>query len=261
MATDPGVFGSPEQVRAQLKSIGMRGEIDTTPGLTHSGRLVGSDDPEATGWDYLEAHLREDGFVGFRCMSPTQAEVVRAWGKVRGGLHEWAVMLGEASELRPAAAAVLRRPLPDGYRDLGGEQMHSDERLSEMQDLMAGAGVAPVARASLRGDVFPSVCVGVSGPAGGLAAVANAAMHSNRFSAWSDTAWIGLVAVRPEHRGLGLGARASAAAVLSALDRLGAKRAMAFVADDNAASRAMLMRAGLEQSPLRTIAVGKRFTR
>lgn len=261
IGADAGAFGSPEQMRLQLKSISMRQEIEATPGLSHSGRIVGSDDPEAIGWDYFEAHLKEDGFVGFRCMSPMQAKAVRTWGAPRGSLHEWAVMLGAAQELRAAAVPVMQRPLPDGYRDLPAEEMADDKRLAQMQALVVDAGIAPVARASLRGDVFPSVCVGLSGPNGRLAAVASAAIHGNRFSPWRDTAWIGLVAVGTESRGLGLGARVSAAAVIAAMEKLRAARALAFVADNNVPSQAMLRRVGLQRTTLRTIVVGKRFTR
>jgi len=261
MGADAGTYGTPEQVRHQLKSIDMRAEIDATPGLSHSGRLVGTDDPEAIGWDYLERHLKEDGFVGFRCMSPVQAEAVRVWGATRGSIHEWTVMLGEAETLRSSAKSTMQRELPEGYRDVSAREMANDARLTEMQALISAAGIAPVARASLRGDVFPSVCLGVSGPDGSLVAVSSAAIHANRFSPWHDTAWIGLVAVSPECRGLGLGARASAAAALAAVEKLGAARAIAFVADDNASSRAMLLRIGMQPSPLRTIVVGRRFTR
>lgn len=261
MAADPGTYGTPDQVRLQIKSLRMREEIDVTPGLSHTGRLIGSDDPDAVGWNVLEAHLKEDGFVGFRAMPPVQAEAVRLWGKTRGGIHEWAVLLGDAETLRAAAMPIMQRTLAEGCRDVSPEEMASDTRLTQMQTLMEGAGVAPLARTSLRGDIFPSACRGISGPDGMLVAVSNAAMQFNRFSRWHDTAWIGLVAVASEFRGLGLGARATAAAALAAVEVLGAARAMAFVADDNAPSRAMLLGIGMQPSPYRSIAVGQRFTR
>ena len=144
---------------------------------------------------------------------------------------------------------------------MGPEEMAADASLSQMQAILVDAGIAPLARVSLRGDIFPSACVGVSGPDGSLVAVANVAMNSNGFSDWQDTAWIGLVAVASGCRGLGLGARVSAAAALAGTEKLGARRAMAFVADDNAPSRAMLLRIGLQFTTLRTIVVGHRLTR
>ncbi|MCT8328619.1 GNAT family N-acetyltransferase [Albidovulum sediminis] len=261
MTADAGTFGSPEQVRLQYKSIDMREQIESTPGLCHTGRLVGSDDPSALGWDFFEEHLKEDGFVGFRCLLPERAHAVRVWGAKLGGIHEWAVMLGTSEDLRASATAIGQRPLSSGFRDVGPEEMAADASLSQMQALLVDAGIAPLARASLRGDIYPSACVGVSGPDGSLVAVANVAMPFNRFSEWQDAAWIGLVAVAPGCRGLGLGARVSAAAALAGLEKLGARRAMAFVADDNAPSRAMLLRIGLQVSTLRSIIVGHRPTR
>jgi len=170
-------------------------------------------------------------------------------------------MLGEAEDLRAVTSPIMRGALSEGFRDVGAEEMATDLRLSQMQALLVDTGIAPLARASLRGDIFPSVCVGISDVDGRLVAVANAAMRFNRFSAWHDSAWIGLVAVASECRNLRLGVRVTAAAVLAGVEKIGAQRAMAFVAEDNATSRAMLLRVGLQQSPFRSIAVGHRFTR
>ena len=72
-------------------------------------------------------------------------------------------------------------------------------------------------------------------------------MTHNRHSPFYKSAWVGLIAVDPEHRGLGLGKLVDAICNLAAVTELEAASTMEFVAQDNAPSRAMLESCGLRQ--------------
>lgn len=70
-------------------------------------------------------------------------------------------------------------------------------------------------------------------------------MTHNRHSPFSGAAWVGLIAVDPTLRGMGLGKQVDAICNLAAVDELGASATMEFVARDNIPSRAMLEGCGL----------------
>ena len=59
-------FGTSGQQALQRKVDDLAGQCRTTPGAVNAGRMFGTDDIEAFGWDAVFAHLDDDGFFTFR---------------------------------------------------------------------------------------------------------------------------------------------------------------------------------------------------
>jgi GNAT superfamily N-acetyltransferase len=167
-------------------------------------------------------------------------------------LHLWDMFMADAEQVRAACGAIVAEGLPEGV----SHQPHgtlSAQDLHEMQAFLDSHGVSPLSKPALAGTLFPARTVVLRGPEGGIVATGFACMTHNAHSWLAGVAWVGLIAVDPAMRGLGLGKTADALANLAAVDELGATGVVEFVATDNAASRAVLSACGLSQVPDRTV--------
>ncbi|MBL6430522.1 MAG: hypothetical protein HPM95_02055 [Alphaproteobacteria bacterium] len=72
-----GYSGTDSQKTLQARAEASAGEIAATPGLCQAGRTMGCDDPDALGWQRIEALLQRDGICGFRLITSDQAERLR----------------------------------------------------------------------------------------------------------------------------------------------------------------------------------------
>ena len=98
----------------------------------------------------------------------------------------------------------------------------------------------------LSGQTGPATLAVLADPAdGSIAATAFSYFPYNRHSPHHATAWAGLVAVRDDMRGRGVGIRVNALALRQAVGDLGADRVQEFARTTNVASCRMIERCGL----------------
>jgi GNAT superfamily N-acetyltransferase len=258
--------GTEQQVALRRKLDSSVGWLITTPGACHGGRFFGTDDPELLGWDTIFDHLAEDGLFGFRLLATEDLPQIEARLSERGfRIDYWNVFSAKANTVREALRA-LDLSLPEGYRLIDAETLTYEDTIREAQAFMAGNGVAPMSVAMLSGKHGPCVFIAITGPDGGIVATAFSYFPHNVHSPHDDTAWGGLVAVDPEHRGKGLGVIANALALRGMIEEKGARAVYELVAEGNEPSRRMVERCGLSldtsvKSGLAMAEDAERFTR
>lgn len=253
-----GYFGTDEHQRLQRKSDGLMEWIMQTPGACVTGRHMASDDFEALGWQTIRQHLAEDGAFGFRWVTPDKQSVMReALADTGASIFDWNGFIGEADDLIRSCAPLLELDLPDGFQILRAQ----GETLAQMQEFLAGYGITPLSTALMGGELCPALSNVITDGTGRIVAAGFSGMLQNRFSQLADCAWMGLIAVDPECRGLGLGARITASVIMDSLSEMGAKRVVGFAAPDNTASIAMLNRVGLTPCPEKSCVAAMSETR
>lgn len=250
---DDPFFGD-EMMRAlQAARDGEVAQMRTRPGAVVHGRVLSSDDPDAFGWDNLREGLRREGVVQIRGGTPEV--ILRAEHELAAFApkqHFWDIFAADAEAVRAACGRIVAGGLPDGITRQPDDEIDASV-LHEMQGFLTEHGVAPFSKPALAGDLIPARPVILRMADGAIAATGYAALVHNDHSWLSGMAFVGLIAVDPAARGLGLGKMADAIANLIAVDELGAAGAAEFVAADNAASRAVLRACGLEQVPGRMV--------
>jgi RimJ/RimL family protein N-acetyltransferase len=129
---------------------------------------------------------------------------------------------------------------------------------------MASNGIAPFSGSMLVGEFGPATTVIILDGRGEVAAAAHGYFPHNSHSLHNESAWGGLVAVSPDHRGSGLGKYVNAKMVANCISILGARSVHEFVAATNIPSRKMVEASGLRLDPTLTsgiaVAGGERFT-
>lgn len=224
-----------------------------TPGAVIHARALTTDDPEAFGWDRLRDGMRREGNVSIRGASPeTVLKAEHELAAFAPKLHVWDLFLADAEAIRAACGPIVAAGLPEGVTRQPDDEI-DDHALHEMQVFLDAHGISPFSRTALSGALFPAKAVILRKADGEIAATAFSALTHNSHSWLAGIAWVGLIAVDPSLRGLGLGKTVDAIANLAAVDELGAAGATEFVAADNAASRAMLRACGLAHVPDRMV--------
>lgn len=114
------------------------------------------------------------------------------------------------------------------------------------QAFMAECGVAPYPTQVLSGGLCPAAFAVLSKPEdGSIVATAFSYFPYNRHSTYKRSAWAGLVAVRKDMRGRGLGAFVNALVLKKAVEEMGAERVQEFARTSNIASCRMIEHCGL----------------
>ena len=253
-----GYFGTDEHQRLQRKSDGLMEWIMQTPGACVTGRHMASDDFEALGWQTIRQHLAEDGAFGFRWITPDKQSVMRAaLADTGASIFDWYGFSGEADDLTTRCSPLLARGLPDGFKTARAQ----GDTLIQMQKFLAEHGIIPLSTALMGGELCPALSNVIQDKSGRIVAAGFSGMLQNRFSQLADCAWMGLIAVDPECRGLGLGARITASVIIDSLSEMGAQRVVGFAAPDNGASIAMLKRVGLTPRPEKSCVAAMTETR
>lgn len=259
MAADISPYFGTGQVRAlqQARDAEVPAFRDQ-PGAVIHARTFSSDDPDALGWDRLRDVFLREGRVTLRGVGPEQLEQAR---DVLGGLHPvehaWDLFMADAEDLCRACEPIAEVPVPQGLR-LTPHADLTDALVRDVQAFLAEHGVSPFSVNALTGRLFPARLCVLRHDDGGIAAASFAAMTHNAHSPFHGVAWVGLVAVDPVLRGLGLGKWIDAVGNLAAVNELGARATMEFVDRDNAASRAMLESCGLGQVADRSVVMFSR---
>ena len=230
--------------KARDHEVAVLGDV---PGAVVHARVFSSDDPEAFGWSRLKEIMDREGVLTLRGVDKEMIE--RGRRELAGfspNLHFWDVFTADAETIRTVCRPIADQELPAGVERVADAAL-SPGMVRDVQQFLADQGVSPFSADALLGRLFPARLVVLARGNGRIAAAGFSAMTHNRFSPFRDFAWVGLIGVDPDLRGLGLGKQVDAICNLAAVEDLGAAATMEFVAQDNAPSRAMLRSCGLEQ--------------
>ncbi|QIE43878.1 GNAT family N-acetyltransferase (plasmid) [Rhodobacteraceae bacterium SC52] len=248
-------FGGPKIRALQEARDKQVGELSDLPGAVIHGRVFSSDDPDALGWSRIREVMAEEGMVSLRGVdNATLSRACEELAEFEPVVHRWDMFMADVHSLRAACVPNASAPLAEGLFHTPKSEMTSD-LVHEVQHFLSEQGVSPFSKDALMGRLFPARLLVLQHSDGRIAAAGFAAMTHNRHSPFFNVAWVGLIAVDPELRGLGLGKQVDAMSNLVALDELGASATMEFVAQDNAPSRAMLESCGLRNVEGKTVVV------
>ncbi len=217
------------------------------PGAVVHARTFSSDDPAKLGWGHLKRIMSEEGIVTLRGADDATVEL----GKEKLNdfdpkLHIWDLFMADAEIIRDVCGRIVHGGLPDGIKRISDRAM-TLQKAREVQAFLTEQGVSPFSTDALLGKLFPARLIALENSNDRIVAAGFAAMTHNRHSPFYKSAWVGLIAVDPELRGLGLGKLVDAICNLAAVTELEALSTIEFVAQDNEPSRAMLESCGLRQ--------------
>lgn len=239
-----GFFGTDAQITLQRLTLEKRALIDETPGLYSAGRFYGTDDPDRVGWDGIDAILREQGMLGLRMISPAQRSAYSPGLAERGFRFDtWDTMIAHRETIRPRIEAILAAGLPDGLALAPALTEAEGAATRRVQQFVSDAGIVPFPGALLI-EAPGQASVIIADRDGNPVAFANGCFPHNRFSPHYRSAWVGLVAVDPKARGLGLGKIVNALAIRRMVEEFGAERVYELVSPSNETSRRMVEACG-----------------
>jgi hypothetical protein len=252
-AAADGTYGT-EAVRAlQAARDGEVEAMRDRPGAVMHARAFSTDDPEAFGWDALRAVMAREGRVTLRGADASQVAMAQeALAEFSPVLHHWDLFMADAETLRRVCTPLAEAPLPDGLTRVPDDAITEDVA-REVQAFLDSHGISPFSVDMLLGRLVPASLQVLRDSASRIAATGFASMPHNRHSPFDGIAWVGLIAVDPCLRGLGLGRQIDAICNLVAVEDLGAIGTMEFVTTDNPPSRAMLESCGLRQVEGRSV--------
>lgn len=240
-------YGAPEIQALQKTRDEQVAELKDKPGAVVHARTFSSDDPARLGWDFLRHRMAQEGMVTLRGVDASTVEAARQeLSSFDPKLHFWDLFMADAETIREVCGKIVSSGLPDGVMRVPGGDI-TPEKAQEVQAFLSDQGVSPFSTNALLGELFPAKLVVLQDSMDRLVAAGFAAMTHNHHSPFFKSAWVGLIAVDPAYRGLGLGKTVDAIANLAAVTDLKADSTMEFVAQDNAPSRAMLQSCGLRQ--------------
>lgn len=240
-------FGTDKVKALQVARDAQVAALADLPGAVIHARTFSSDDPAKLGWVQLKRVMLEEGMVTLRGADDVTVDVAKEeLSDFDPKLHVWDLFMAEAEVIRDVCGTIVQGGLPDGVIRIPDNEM-TPERAREVQAFLVDQGVSPFSTDALLGKLFPARLVALANSDNRIVAAGFAAMTHNRHSPFYKSAWVGLIAVDPVLRGLGLGKLVDAICNLAAVSELGAASTMEFAAQDNAPSRAMLESCGLRQ--------------
>lgn len=244
-----GYFGTEHQQRLQQVSDTAVPWSKATPGACIAGRFLSTDEAEALGWETIYGALQRDGIFGFRMLKPEAEATVRAKVEQRGyRLDFWDVFIGDAAGAAAVSNVIVAQGMPTGFSEMPPLAGAEDAATKKVQVCMASCGVVPFSGSMLLGDYCPSVLVAIVDDMGEIAATAYGYLGHNEFSPFRRTAWGGLVAVSPKHRGKRLGNLVNAMMISRCFEQLDAEAVYELVSATNLPSRHMVQACGLRLS-------------
>jgi GNAT superfamily N-acetyltransferase len=245
-----GFFGTEQQRQLQERTHGLWSWMAETPGIYNAGRFMGTDDPDKVSWDVLETILQRDRILGFRMISPEQAERYFPRLSARGyRIDTWDILVGDPDEVKRTVTAILEKGTPEGIRlhpplsDPEGPDTH------QVQEFLAANGLAPMSGSMLVGQPGEAATLVFTNRDGAVVATGHAYFPHNALSRHHRDAWVGLIAVAESMRGSGLGRYVNARMLLTAIEDLRARRVYEMVGTANLASRRMVEACGLKLAP------------
>lgn len=241
-----GLFGNDLQRKLQAAALANVHDYRNTPGAVFAARMAGTDDPDKFGWGRIERVLADEGALTFRMIPIDQcAQVEKSLKEFGCTISWWDVFDGSTDEIRAACENIVGRPRAD-FALIEPSSTDDAAVFERAQAFMAESGVAPYPMQVLSGSMGPAALAVLATPDdGSIAATAFSYFPYNRYSPHSKVAWAGLVAVREDLRGQGLGAYVNALVLKKAVDELGAERVQEFARTSNMASCRMIEHCGL----------------
>ncbi|MCZ6860317.1 MAG: GNAT family protein [Alphaproteobacteria bacterium] len=243
-------YGSPDQVRLQRKLHERVDWTRNTPGACNPGRFLGTDDPDALGWDFIVETLREDGAFGFRMIPIDQCADIQAnLGEHGFRIDFWDVFSADAQEIIPCCGPLIDAGLPEGLSLVTKDELADQAVIAAIQSCMDRNGIVPFSGDMLSGRMCPSSMIAIKDRDEAIVATAYGYFLHNQHSSHASNAWGGLVAVDAAQRGKRLGVLVNALMVSSCVKDLEASRVHELVSEANEPSRRMVQRCGLQPDP------------
>lgn len=239
-------YGEPRIQALQKSRDDQVEDLKDLPGAVIHARTFSVDDPEAIGWPRIKNILAGEGIVTLRGADESViSEARKVLAEFDPSEHYWDIFMADAETIREVCSPLASAPLPAGLVRMADENITAMVA-REVQCFLDEQGVSPFSIPALLGQLFDAKLVVLRNSKNRIAAAGFAAMTHNRHSPFAGAAWVGLIAVDPTLRGMGLGKQVDAICNLAAVDELGASATMEFVAPDNIPSRAMLEGCGLQ---------------
>lgn len=244
-----GFYGTEEQQALQRRTHEMRDWIASTPGIYNAGRFIGVDDPDRVPEPQIEEMLARDGLIGFRMISPAQADRIFPPLAAKGyRIDTWDILVGTPDTAGVEAGAITGRPVPEGITVQTILDGPEGKDTVEVQRFLATAGLAPFP-GSMLAETPPRARTIVLRVGRHIIATGHAYFPHNAHSRFRNYAWIGLITVGETWRGLTFGRLISAMLVEAAFDELGASHVYEMIAPSNLPSRRMAEACGLKFDP------------
>jgi GNAT superfamily N-acetyltransferase len=198
----------------------------------------------------LETILQRDRILGFRMISPGQAERYFPRLSDRGfRVDTWDVFMGDAEEVRRRVATLLEKGTPEGILVQPPLKDPEGAETRRVQEFLSANGLAPMSGSMLVGKPGEAATLVFTDRDDSVVATGHAYFPHNAHSGHHRDAWVGLIAVAERMRGTGLGRYVNARVLLSAIDDLRARRVYELVGTTNLASRRMVEACGLTHAP------------
>jgi GNAT superfamily N-acetyltransferase len=248
MTTEHSPYFGAQRVKALQRARDQQvAELMDMPGAVVHARTFSSDDPKKLGWDHLQRVMAEEGMVTLRGADKATLETAKM--KLRAfdpKLHVWDLFMAGAPTIRNVCGKIVETGLSEDILRVPESELTA-HKAREIQVFLTDQGISPFSTDALLGKLFPARLIALQNNESQIVAAGFAAMTHNRHSPFYKSAWVGLIAVDPALRGLGLGKYMDALCNVVAVTELNAESTMEFVAQDNDPSRAMLESCGLEQ--------------
>jgi len=242
-----GYVGTEQQMALQRSADDAIDWMNTTPGACNPGRSLGTDDPDRFGWDKIFEVLERDKIFAFRLMRSDQVDqIAKMLSKHGYRLDLWDVFIADRAESERRTSSILANGLPEGFAERPQLESAGHPDTKRVQSFMVANGVVPFSGSMLTGAFGPVTTVVILDEQGEVAAAAHGYLPHNKFSPHHESAWGGLVAVSPDHRGKGLGKYVNARMVSNCFSGLGAKTVHELVTESNVPSRRMVEASGLQ---------------
>ncbi|PHQ72192.1 MAG: GNAT family N-acetyltransferase [Sneathiella sp.] len=245
-----GYIGTDQQIALQEIAERAFDWMAATPGACNSGRSLGTDDPDRLGWDIILKFLERDKVFAFRLIRSAQVDGITKTLSEHGyRLDLWDVFLANRADSHEKVSAIVADGLPNGFCETPLLESGEHPETRKIQAFMVANGISPFSGAMLAGEFGQVTTVVVNDEKGEVAATAHGYLPHNNFSQYHKSAWGGLVAVSPNHRGKKLGKYVNAKMVSNCFSLLGAETVYELVTESNIPSRRMVEASGLKLSP------------
>lgn len=250
------VFGSDAQQKMQRVAHWLWPLLEGRGDFGYEGRMVGLDGATLRDVPALASLARIQG-ASVSHYVPLDDEAALTEALVDAGLatDRWDQFIGGNPVLEAAAALVREAPLPEGYTLHRIGPATPDALLDALAETALSNGVLPPATPVMTGQTRDAVCLVLEAPDGGVAACAGAIMRNQPGSRFARASWWGMLATRPADRGLGLSLQLGARAALHMHERFGAATFYTGVRRDNAVSRHVCRKLGVDESGHACLAV------
>ena len=269
MTFDPEFYGNYEHSSIQKTNYLLWGLLKSNVKLSSNGRAIVFRDPEFEEIPVILELARALKRVGVYPTTGDMVEHIRLAAELENldVTTGWQILCA-TSETRRVCEAIVAEGLSVGGSQLLRLSENSPKgTIQEFQSLQEESGVAPVPGYSMRGNLAPCACIGITDTSGKLSSTAFAIMSHHAESRLSDWAHIGFLATREGHRGRGLSKHLMAQVMIDAFEKLQARYLWTGVKPDNVPSQAVCLACGMTNADWTALfvsdpnVVGSSFTR